>query len=130
MTQTLDWRTQARCRLNPDLFTTNKAAKVHAALHICRSHCPVREQCHADAQELPIFLRHEVVLGGVSYGNSGRPTTRQKAAETCTACRMQTRRSTARRREDEGPGMDVEREMDEERAADEEAARAWAEERP
>jgi hypothetical protein len=126
MTQTLNWRTQATCRGNPDLFTTTRtAADVHLALHICRHHCPVAAQCHTEAVGLPTFLRHQVVLGGVAYDTNGRPSTRQQAVRRCGSCR----RSDEERAEDEGPDMDRERELDE-AEADREAEQAWLEERP
>ncbi len=119
-----NWRTMARCRLNPDLWTTRIAEMVRPALHICRQHCPVRQQCHAEAVQLPTYLRHEVVLGGVAYAGSGMPGVRQAAAEDCGSCRL------PRRVEDEGQ---TPREMDEERARDEadrDAEQTWREERP
>jgi len=42
--------TEVPCRQNPDLFFAEAPADVEAAKAICQ-HCPVREQCLADALE-------------------------------------------------------------------------------
>ena len=84
------WSTRGLCRLNPDMWTTRSVAMVALALHICRRHCPVRTECAQDAAEADRFRLVEVVCAGVSYGNDGRPTTRQTAANACGSCRTFT----------------------------------------
>ncbi len=68
----LDWRRFGSCVDDPDLWCADSPAGVAKALALCHA-CPVRSQCHADAQNAPKDRRVSVVLGGVWYGQNGRP---------------------------------------------------------
>ena len=100
-----DWRQDAACRLvDPELFWPQygaDSANVPLALHICRRHCDVREQCLAWAQrDLDRGVLWPCVAGGFRWvsrakypgggGSSGRAhaySTKAKAApDGCPLC--------------------------------------------
>lgn len=57
-----DWRVHAFCAPNPDMWFD--VATRPLAMHTCRRHCPVVEQCLKDAREHP---PKEGVQGGVAW---------------------------------------------------------------
>jgi hypothetical protein len=61
-----EWRRHAACRGMSELFSDR--GHRHSALHICRFHCPVARECHAEALHQ---LNIEIVVGGRSYGAKG-----------------------------------------------------------
>lgn len=73
-----DWRKLARCA-EPDVIADDwfpehagVRTKVHMrAVHLCREHCPVLAECHAEAKATPTTRRRNVVLGGVTYDRNG-----------------------------------------------------------
>lgn len=74
------WEARAACghpEVDPEWWWpvehTVASGNTRLAVHICRSDCPVRAQCHAPAVETP--QRHPVVVGGRRYvadGGTGR----------------------------------------------------------
>jgi hypothetical protein len=111
------WRAEARCAqpdLDPDMWdTADRRYLPSEAAHICRHHCPVRVRCLADAQARDRRQRKAMVLGGVIFNNTGRPSPAQTATSICRVCpdadpaavvdqqarrREQWRRSSARHR--------------------------------
>lgn len=79
-----DWRLQGRCRDTPDAWFEAKTRT--EAMHICRTHCPVAEQCLLDALECP---PKDGVQGGVAFNNERRPYPDWYwvPTKTCQACR-------------------------------------------
>lgn len=66
------WETRAACRpgqpVDPEWWwpiATSLAEDAARALHICRTHCPVMDQCRQAIQDQP--PRHPTVQGGVRY---------------------------------------------------------------
>ena len=82
-----DWRYQATCaNLDPELWALGPGplgAAALTALDTCQA-CPVRPQCHRDAEQLPRRLRVAVILGGVAYDHNGQP--RPERAVNCGQC--------------------------------------------
>ncbi|GAA0738571.1 WhiB family transcriptional regulator [Dactylosporangium roseum] len=62
-----DWRDEAACRFNPELFM-HKAYRYDAA-HICHRHCPVLKQCTAWSQRVDL---REVTAGGTYWTAEGK----------------------------------------------------------
>lgn len=79
------WSTRAACRhVDPDLFFDgNRKAE---AVHVCVTHCDVRRQCLAHAEQLdpPPFL---CVVGGVQWGAHHRARRQPEPAARCLLCR-------------------------------------------
>lgn len=65
-----NWLNHVACRPFPELFFGKEYQK--DALHICRYHCPVAAQCHADSIQR---LNIDCVVGGQAYGNNGEVLT-------------------------------------------------------
>ncbi len=61
-----DWSKKAACKGTDELFFD--ARQRRQALHICRFHCPVAAECHAESRAR---RNVEVVVGGVAYGFTG-----------------------------------------------------------
>lgn len=62
------------------------------ALHLCKVHCPVADQCPT-----PVGFSHGVIAG-VAYNQNGRPTHHQNAdARRCTTCTDAREAETAER---------------------------------
>jgi hypothetical protein len=94
------WREQATCRIGgpleqPELFWPDKGEGNGArlALHICRSHCPVRREC--DKEEGP-RVTHPCVVGGrrwtIPNGGSGSQLIESRVTRPswigCPLCRV------------------------------------------
>lgn len=86
-----DWRARAACAHHdpeawfpPDLRMSSAAL---GALHVCQTHCPVRVQCHADAERQIPWRRTRVILGGVLYDAQGHPKTAHPPAR-CSSCEV------------------------------------------
>ena len=91
----VDWRQDAACRLvDPELFWPEygRQAKVPLALHICRKHCPVRDECFAWARDaVDRNLLWPCVAGGMRWvarndaeqygGGSGKARTHSTTAK-------------------------------------------------
>lgn len=75
----LDWRQQALCRHDPDLFTTAwrdgpGRARAGQAIHVCLRHCPVLADCEAlAAQERPRGIVQAGQRWPVDKRNGGGP---------------------------------------------------------
>ncbi len=67
-----DWRLHGLCRENPDLWTSPAMADIHRAMHICVRHCPVKQQCRAEGEQIQDLGS---VYGGVYYSRRGATTT-------------------------------------------------------
>lgn len=78
-----DWRDAAICRTDPERWF-NRSARADA-MHACRSHCPVVEQCLRDALACPPT---DGVQGGVAFNCRSEPFPGwfYKPARTCPAC--------------------------------------------
>jgi hypothetical protein len=82
-----DWRDQALClHLDPDFMFGARARA--EALHICRRHCPVLNDCQAYAQALRPAPT-DCVMGGVAWRlYADRITTPSIAAQPAESCRL------------------------------------------
>lgn len=82
-----DWRPHGACGQedeDPDLFFSEAGSSRSEALHVCLCHCPVLEQCHADAEEHPPVSG---VQGGVAYGRYRIPLGWEtRIVPTCRRC--------------------------------------------
>lgn len=75
------WRDGAVCRADPDMWFT--ASLRSAAVHICRQHCPVVNDCYEALQYTRIAFG---VMGGQAFAADGVPMTSWgvgKSAEVC-----------------------------------------------
>lgn len=86
------WEKRAACRpgtdVPPDLFAADTEPARAAALHVCRTHCPVKANCDEEARALigtPIGYR-SMVMGGEAYNQHGRPDHRNLADTRCPLC--------------------------------------------
>lgn len=83
-----DWRTQGTClNFDPDfMFGLRRRPE---ALHICRSHCPVRAQCEAYARRLKPAPT-DCVMGGIAWrmyaDRVDAATVPATPAATCRLC--------------------------------------------
>lgn len=77
-------RTDRPCRDNPDLWFADMPGERGQAIHICREHCTRLVEC----RQLPPVQGG--VQGGVYFGSSGEPATRQPRPVRCEACRLPT----------------------------------------
>lgn len=80
------WRDEAACRAFPDLFFIR--SERHAALHICRYHCPVAMSCYRESKRL---FNVEVVIGGRAYGASGELLVKTEGAGEVRPCNQYCR---------------------------------------
>lgn len=83
-----DWRTQAECcQHDPELWFS--AESQGSALHICHTHCPVRDQCEAWAHQVGDWL--DTTVGGERWVWSKREQRRRPTKvdipHTTTHCR-------------------------------------------
>lgn len=87
------WWARARCAkpdVHSDLFAQLSESAAEIALHICHTHCPVLEQCAADAEREP--PQWGGVYGGIFWASSGtghrsrRRRSRQEPADWCALC--------------------------------------------
>lgn len=79
------WSTRAACRhLDPELFFDGHDAP--EAIHVCITHCDVRRECLAHAEQLdpPPF---DCVMGGVRWGTHKRRAGKVEPAGRCLLCR-------------------------------------------
>lgn len=82
-----NWMRLSVCRAEPDLWFSEPSRRL--AIHICRTHCPVRDQCEADAERIPCT---HGVQAGVVYDQFGEPMEQQpkpsnRSCPTCAAMR-------------------------------------------
>lgn len=78
----MSWRDRAPCQKNPELWFTDNTRS--AAVHICRSHCPVMEECNAWAVGARFVGG---VAGGVAYGHEGVALRSWTNGQDVTVCR-------------------------------------------
>lgn len=105
----LHWSHDAACAqpgVDPDLWHTNTNPdwqQVGSAIHICRQHCPVQQEC---------FLRlggmRSTVIGGYYFNDQGVLSSYQPVAPGCEGCRDEVRQQLLDERF--GPVALVERE--------------------
>ena len=86
------WPADAACRPGTDVPTQlwdagDETARA-AAVHVCRTHCPVMADCHAEAQlfrDTPDKYR-SMVVGGVVYEQNGNVSRRKSPPVRCPLC--------------------------------------------
>lgn len=79
-----NWRARAACRhLDPETWFDADLRPM--ALHICRRHCPVLQECRLNAFDHPPVSG---VQGGVAFGLTGKPyaDSYTTPAPTCPRC--------------------------------------------
>src|SRR5262245_53839987 len=87
-----DWRVDARCAapdVNPEMWHIHNADVEFAAaeaMHVCHSHCPVRDRCLRDSEAQDPKMRQSLVQGGVLYGRTGVPARTQTVGRVCRLC--------------------------------------------
>lgn len=93
-----DWREQGTCRADPDAWFDSKFRT--AAVHICRAHCPVVEQCNAWAQTAVVCGG---VAGGIAFGDNGELLLRNGLGQSARICTPECRpyRQSTRDRQEE-----------------------------
>lgn len=86
------WTVEAACRpgagVPVDLWAADNDTARAVAVHVCRSHCPVRAECDAEAQlraGTPAGYR-SMVVGGVAYDRRGRASQRRTGPCRCPLC--------------------------------------------
>lgn len=81
------WSHAAACAKSdtPDLWTVRNQSPdwdaVSRAIHICRTHCPVQEQCYQDMAGL-----RSTVIGGYYFNDQGHLSAHQPASRRCREC--------------------------------------------
>jgi hypothetical protein len=83
----INWRLQAACRGdNAELFF--QPATRATALHICRTHCPVLEQCRREALAHPPVA---LVMGGLAWRSTSgslRPRPLKNKVRPASSCHL------------------------------------------
>jgi hypothetical protein len=86
------WLRDARCAapdVDPELWhlrTGDIAITGGEASHICRSHCPVIDECRRNAEAMGAVFRQSTVQAGVIYQYKGVPAKSQPVAVKCRLC--------------------------------------------
>lgn len=75
------WRDLAVCRRDPDMWFTAGLRAV--AVHVCRKHCPVAEDCY---QALRFTSITNGVMAGVAFGDGGVPMTKWGVGRSVGVC--------------------------------------------
>jgi hypothetical protein len=82
-----NWTDHAACRpgtdVPADMFSSDTEPAKAAALHVCRNHCPVIDECKTEAELQPY---RSMVAGGVAYNQHGEPDLRRTAQTRCPLC--------------------------------------------
>lgn len=81
------WSHRGACASSddPDLWSVRGQVPdwdaISRAVHICRSHCPVQEQCYREMAGL-----RSTVIGGYYFNDKGNLSSRQPVARRCREC--------------------------------------------
>ena len=77
----MSWLEHAVCQADPDMWFT--ASDRIGAVHICRSHCPVVEECHSALSRT--WITHGV-MGGVAFDDAGVPMKKRGSGKAVKVC--------------------------------------------
>lgn len=56
------------------------------AVHVCRQHCPVRDECGQIGASLNRFIRRNAVYGGGKYTSDGKKLVDESAIRVAPSC--------------------------------------------
>lgn len=83
LTAVKDWRLRAACRREPDLWFDDHAEPSQLAVHVCRRHCPVTEQCQEEVRKHAPEWGVQAGLQWTRRGGRNRPSGLQPAQVKC-----------------------------------------------
>ena len=75
------WRDLAACRRDPDMWFTPSLRA--AAVHVCRKHCPVAEDCYRALRSTSITSG---VMAGVAFADDGAAMTKWGVGKSVSVC--------------------------------------------